>query len=887
MMNRNLLLILALFVLLPSAMAASTILIEIQENPQTLENELVASSVFDDDDSIEKVDLFVTGTSTNQYTFTNVGQGDIFDIPFSSTDTVSYNFTDTDGTTIGLGTLLIVQTGSGNPPGCEGGCTVEKPTNPISYVRLEPRMAPGNSAYYVDMVAELKDGFTISSFVMRYGLNHNWSNQIGNGIFDGEKYILTLGPFTDKIFVRGRFDVVDTGGITHRRGRAKSFELFLPEDNTCNISQVISVAPYAENPEIELEETASFANLGGFSFLTVSVDSGGLLEATTVVDDDLSIERVDVFYQVGDNVTQITYNNVVEGQALGSIPSSVDFSWYNYYDFGGSFSNISVLNQFVEEQQEPPLPPNPDPPRYIKSGHLTAEVSSDGKSFEITVVVPKVSKDPDVPDGVKAVYRVDGGEKRFVELVDTGNTYTASVGVFDGEVTITGSATAEGPEGKQWRNIAAGWFSLVLGEQLQCVELCNDNVDNDNDGLVDEDCVLLPELFFFNKNIPYYSLSSQPIQADVTIKNSGLSNSSGFSVGFYLNDELVSTQPVSSLGRDVAEKVSFEIPYAESYEGENEARVVIDPDNEISEMIELNNIYIQEIIIGPNFFDVELNANDSHFPGDIRQVIVMDAYGIIVSDADLEITVPNGQIITLKTDSDGKAEFLLPVSGTYSIKITKEKFIPFEGKFAIAEIVVTGLREILPIGESQELIIENTAQKKLTSGTLEVSLPEGTTLNYDLSTTPVIIFEVTQQGKYALKIVRNELVIYESDFLATRIIESILFGQGSLIDLLFGPIIRTPTLFLLLIILAALSSYFAYSKAPMFFRKGAKGTTEKKIEQAMRVGIAFTYFLLPFQFDRMFGFNAGLMIIFLEVVALLIYEYYLKQIKGRKAIRVK
>ncbi|MFH1391511.1 MAG: CARDB domain-containing protein, partial [Candidatus Diapherotrites archaeon] len=685
--------------------------------------------------------------------------------------------------------------------------------------------------------------------------------------------------------VAGRVDMTESDGDIFRLYLQKDFELFLPESNTCTIGEVITVAPYVENTELDLSDSASFANLSGFSFLSVAIDDAGSLEAITVVDDDDSIERVDIFYQIGGDITQITYNLVTEGQSLGSIPTNADFSWFNYYDYAGGLSNISVLNQFVEPNQEPP--PAPDPPNYIGAAVLTGTVSADGRSYEITINVPLI-EDGDESDGATLFFKIDNGEERTLVLTKGTDSYTGSLGVFDNEVIVTGAVRVDGSAGTQWKGLITSWYNLVISGQLECVELCNDGVDNDNDGLIDEDCVLLPELFFFKKNVPYYALSNQPIVADVTIKNSGLSNSAGFSVGFYLNDELISTQPVSSLGRDVSEKVSFEIPYKTSYEGENEAKVVIDPDNEISEMIESNNIYIQEIIIGPNFFDIELNANESHFPGDTRQVLVRDAYERIVDAADLEIVSPNGQIITLKSDSDGHAEFVLLASGSYDIKVTKEKFVPFEGKFAIAKIVVTGLKDILPVGDSQELIVENSVQRKLTDGTLEVSLPEGTTLSYDLSTTPIIIFEAAQQGKYALRVIRNELVIYESDFLATGVIESILFGQGSLLDLLFGPIIRTPVLFLLMIILASLSAYFAYSKAPMFFRRGAKGTTEKKIEQAMRFGIAFAYFLLPFQFDRMFGFNAGLMIIFLEVVVLLIYEYYLKQIKGRrKAISVK
>ena len=66
-----------------------------------------------------------------------------------------------------------------------------------------------------------------------------------------------------------------------------------------------------------------------------------------------------------------------------------------------------------------------------------------------------------------------------------------------------------------------------------------------------------------------------------------------------------------------------------------------------------------------------------------------------------------------------------------------------------------------------------------------------------------------------------------------------------------------------------------------------RGRHKKKIEQAIRIGVAIVYFVLPFQFDRLFGFNAALMAIFLEIIIFIVYEYYLNKIKKtRKAIKV-
>ena len=76
----NISLFAALFVLVFSSAAFAQELSRIQVEVQS--SELVAVNVFDDDDSIGFVDVFVaTGTSVNQYQFSRVGEGPLFTLP--------------------------------------------------------------------------------------------------------------------------------------------------------------------------------------------------------------------------------------------------------------------------------------------------------------------------------------------------------------------------------------------------------------------------------------------------------------------------------------------------------------------------------------------------------------------------------------------------------------------------------------------------------------------------------------------------------------------------------------------------------------------------------------------------------------------------------------
>ncbi|MCH7902677.1 hypothetical protein IIC68_02905, partial [archaeon] len=805
-MDRKILFALALFLILPSVMAeSSSITLEIVVTDGT--PEVVATNVFDDDSSIGFVDVFVTSSAgVSRTTFTNVSEGQTLNLSFNESDALAYNFNDVDGSIFGLGVNIIIQ---GVPQGCtqEDGCPPVFVREVLNSFALTPRIASGNSAYYIDAVLDVNLSHPIDSIIMEYGLNSFAFDQSTEMTFDGTNYAATLGPFDQKLGVLARAIALDSFGDTYIIRDSMWFELFIPPEESCSIAQVASTAPPVENFS---NEEASFASLTGLSVLEISIGGSGNLTATKVIDNDASIERADIFYQTGTNVTQTTFFGVTQGQSLGNIPASADFSWYNYFDSDGSVSIVSTLNQFLEEGGDPcPTGCPGGQPDYFSSLDIIATLADNQRSFELKAVLEKGS---DTPDSIVFNYTLDNGSQRVLDLTDQGTTYEGVLGNFDGEFILRGFFVATGADGTQNMWIVRRWYALILEGEVECQELCGDGIDNNGDGKVDENCVLLPELFFLSKDVPVFSLSNQPIEVDVTVKNSGVVNANGFFVEFALNGIVLGTQSVASLNQNEFQKVSFSIPYKDEYEGENLARITIDPTNEVVELIETNNVYEQTIIIGPNFFDVTLNHNETYFPADYRQIRVRDAEERNVLNATVTIEPSQGPEIVLETDAQGIVEFQLPVSGTYAISITKEDFIPFQGKFSISSIVLAGLQQAIPTGNTQSFTVENEEKRKLEDGVLEVQFPLGATSKFDLSEIPLISFSVAQQGKYGLRIIRNDLVIFESDFLATGVIESLLIGPGSLLDILFGPIVRSPVLFLFLIILAAAAAYFAYNK---------------------------------------------------------------------------
>jgi len=881
-----------LMLLMPSVTAGTaSIVLELVDNNNDGTKELIATSVFDDDSSIEQVDVFVAGTnSTLRYPFSSVTQGQVFNVPFTSGSTISYNFNDTDGSSIGLGTLIIVQIGESNPPSCGAGCERNPVPTIIYWQRFFPRMAEGNSAYYVDYRVSLNPKYTYTNLAMTYNLNDGTTKNDKTLVFDGTYWTTTFGPFNQEVKIKVTTNLFDSEGRVHEKYKGGIFQLLLPsEGQTCNIGQVVTVSENETQYDATLvNNELIFAPLNGFSYLSIFKSANGSLKATQVIDDDSSIERVDVFYRIGENITQTTFSNVAQDQALGSIPTSADFSWFNYFDSDGTISNISVLNQFSDASVPVILPPVEESkkPNYVNCIKLIPVVASNEKSFEVFV---ELCKGKDTPQTIKYNYTVDNGAwKAIANLADLGDKWRGSLGVYDGQVILSGYYDATGPLGT--RASGSGydnWYSLIPKEQLECKELCFDATDNDLDGLTDEGCVLLSELFFQKKNIPFFSLSEQPIKGDITIKNSGVVNATAFDVDFYINQTQVFSQQIPILASGASEKVSFSVPYKPAYDGENTVRVEIDADNSVVELLESNNFYEQELSIGKNFFDVILNYNEAYFPGDYKEIKIRDAYERIIENATIKILFPSGKEINLASDSQGIVKFQLTETGTYSITVSKEDFVSFEGTFTVSEIELVGLSDTISIGSSQSFIVQNEEQRQLTDGTVQISSPTGTILEFELNSESRVSFAASQQGRYGLRIVRNEIVIYESNFLATGLIESLLVGSDGLLDLVFGSIIRTPVLFVLLLVLSLGAAYSSYNKASIFFRKGAKGTTEKRIESAMRIGIAIVFFVAPFQFDRFFGFNAGIAAVFLEVAILLLYDYYLQNMKGtRKAIKV-
>ena len=836
-------------------------------------SELIVSSVVDDDASIEKVDVFTVNSGVaDRYSFLGVLQGQTLAVPFTESTTISFNFTDTDGAQTGLGTFIVVQQGNPLEPPADSNSVNQVP-NVIESISLEPRLAQGNGAYYIDAIVSVNPDYPLASAALYYGLNSATLSQSKQLFFNGSEYVGSFGPFTQKIEFNAKAVATAASGETFEAASQKFFQLLLPSVDVCSEFQNFSSAPQTS---AENETVASFATLSGFSVLKISKAQDGKLAASYVYDDDDSIERADIFFQKGGSVTQYTYTTVSEGDSIGSIPLDTDYSWFNFFDFDGSVSNVSALNQFGAAGE------GATTPDYISGISLAAELSASETTFALSA---SASAGSDVPDSVEIHFTLDDGAERIQPLNDTNSGFTAFLGSFDGEFTVSGFVEATGPEGIQRIYFSPYWFALIPEEELQCVELCGDKIDNNFDGRVDEGCVELPELFFLNKNLPYYSLTGKPIKGDLTVKNSGVVSSPGFEVHLSIDGTIVSTQVVSGLAENTSATVAFEIPFQQDYVGVHELRALIDPSNKVPELEESNNEYAQKISIGDNYFDLQLNYNETFFPGDFRQFRVQDAFGKTIEGAEIEISTPDAKTLALRTDARGIAEFQLPKAGVYSVTVSKPGFIPFEGSFAIVPLIFTGLTDIVVPGTTQKFFVENQQNRKVESGTVELSLPNGETQRFDLASAPEIEFQASIEGKYALRVVRNNLNVLERQFVVGTPLEFSLFGVD-LAELLFGSIVREPLLILFLIIVSALSAAFAYFRVIIFFPKGVKTSRQRQVENAVRIGLSLLYFLVPMAASKFYGFNPALLVVFLEKMVILLGDYYLKRFHGGKAIKV-
>jgi hypothetical protein len=880
-------------------------------------NSIIAENVFDDDGGIEFVDIFISdGTAVNQYRYENVTQGTAFSVAFTPNSTIYYNYMDSDGQVVNVGYFIYVQNAKApNPPDKD----VKEPNAILAY-SIKPRLTADNRSYNLEYTFDLNKQINFTSTFIRWGIGDGVGrNKLTPLTYDSadKKWKTTIGPFVGKVIINSGFGAIDSRGKTYYFGIGNNgYQLLVSDIAACNAqagSVVVAntAASGTDNRDYTLnldnaqnekilynivepetlpqKETKLFLqqrSLTDFSYLKI-VNIEGTITATDVYDNDGSIQNVDIFVIQGTNSTQYTYTNVRAGATFPvTIPANA-VAYYNYMDSDGSVANISYNNLIGDGTLLPP-PPSKKPSMYKKlliDAIPNESYTAYKVNFELTTNDAKINV-----VRVKLDYKEQGGSKwNSIWMERRGNVWIAEFGPYTNEKTLNLKLTMFDNTGySEVRWLYPVWFDIIPPSQVRCVEICGNRIDDNKNGQVDEGCVLLPDLIFTDtQNVPFFVVMGNPIIVPFTIKNAGVADSEGFEVGLLLNNELVEKLPIDPLKVGEYNDLEFIITDSNKFEGNNKLRLSVDYGNVVPELNELNNDFDKDLTVGLNGLILILNNNKTDLLGDDREMKTIDRFGNAVIDAKVTITYPSGAVEEKTTSSSGVLALKLTEAGNYLVNAEKASYTPYSGAFNVKAIKVSGIGDVINIGQTVDFTVETEDNKPVADAKIEIEYPTGEKTEIALNNLAQGQIRPTIAGGHKIIVTRNGVKVFESGFIATGLVESLFVGSNSLGELLFGSILRNPLLFVLLLIICLIAAALAYRRSRMLFMQKAKSTREKQIEIAIRIGIALLFFILPFQVNRFFGLQAAIGFVIIEVVVVLIADYYNRQIRMKKAIGVR
>ncbi|MBI2597925.1 MAG: hypothetical protein HYW50_01885, partial [Candidatus Diapherotrites archaeon] len=397
----------------------------------------------------------------------------------------------------------------------------------------------------------------------------------------------------------------------------------------------------------------------------------------------------------------------------------------------------------------------------------------------------------------------------------------------------------------------------------------------------------LPDLMFVGESsIPGFVTVGEQMQVNATVKNAGVSNTTAFQIGFYINDNLIDFVPVEGMQAGEEKQINFSLEDTASFLGLNMAKILIDSTNSIPELDEANNVIEKGVGIGFNSFNVILNYNNTELLGDAREYRVIKREGGKPEPNVLTvITFPDGRKQELSTNESGINNFQLTQSGLYLLFASKDKFDAFEGSFVIPKITLLNLAQSYNVGDTVLFIVQTEEGKKIKDAIVQIkdSANRITELRTDLD--GKVEFRPIVGGPHGLTISRNGVPIMVTGFLSIGAIESV-FGGGGIEQILFGSTIKNPPQFIFLLLLTFGAAFIAFSRSKLLFKAGPKSTREEQLENVARLLIAVAFFLVPFQAANFLGYNVGIAIVIIEALAAFMYENYRKGKKKRPPIKV-
>lgn len=813
--------------------------------------------------------------------------------------TFYYNFLDTDGIITNSKFFIYLNEPFRPPKDVDNTVYV---ASPLTSKSLNQRKGTASEDYFIDIEVA---GNNIESTVFNYFLSGSLDEQqvMLEPATPENSFKATIGPFEGKVVLDSKITVLSQSKTYSYLFEKKSFDFVSKEpDGSCR------AAGLSEKIFRQDSTTANFAagivsktQALNLPFIKIVEDAGAQVSPgqkalkVAYITHATQIDSVEFFIEPpSGEITRHSFEDVYLGQEiiLENVPenSKIFYNFINEAQQGTARNMNFLLPVMLADSLDLPFFTSDLRGEIFEEASLEVIPSSDCSSFKVRAKARTNGTESNVylkygfdNTNLGNFIQLHAGEQQAglagqkeQTITLEGGEYVEELGPFNSDTDFYANFYAENSEGQIDRITGLSqWIGLQEGASIGH-EICGNFVDDDNDGQVDENCILLPDLFFLGEEIPSFFVENQETAIPVTIKNAGVTSATSFDVSLYINDSLADSVTVDSLSQGEEKKIELGFFASSDNTGENTVKILIDPANEVSELNELNNELTAKSFIGKMGFKVTLNFNDSSFLGDERKIRALDSFGEPVRSALVKVNLPSGKTLDLSTDSEGFTGFVLEEIGAHLVKAEKQGFEAFEGAFRVPKIVIPEIKQAYSTGEFLSLKVQTEEGEKIQDFTAVITTPsnETKTLQFEEQ------LQLSSPGKYGILVSRNNVKIYEGEISVSGGIEYF-FAGGSVQNQLFGQIIEDTPLFIFLLLFSFVAAWFFYIKQKTISPFTAVSTRQKRAETFLRFLISTILFFLPFQAAKL-GFGAGVLMAALEIIIVFLLEILAKTKEEKK-----
>ena len=406
-----------------------------------------------------------------------------------------------------------------------------------------------------------------------------------------------------------------------------------------------------------------------------------------------------------------------------------------------------------------------------------------------------------------------------------------------------------------------------------CEELCDNGLDDDFDGLIDEGCLLKPDLMIWNVTAPSNVITIEGFDINFTVKNQGIETAGSFWIDVMLDDNVLFFAQVSGLGSN--EGVSFNEHIYNYSVGEHTLKIIVDVHNEVNESTESNNEFEKNVRIRRPYFIVNLNNNGKELIGDVREIKVLTYKLKPAVAASFALGLPSGNSRNLSLDSDGLTRFTIEEDGNYSAEVSKKLWETYLGFFEIPAIEIF-VEDPVRVGELQTVRVETASGQPVPNATIIVLSPSGVREEYLTDSNGRMNFKVKEKGEYVVFVYRKDIDVGEVDFKATARASYGLGAVEEVLGVMFGEsMLDAPILLLILIALSLIAAYLAYKKGRWFLSREYTGEAKSRKIELMSMAIGAAAFIIPVVLAR-FDAVLGIAVAVIEIIIILVIDHFMR-----------